>query len=267
MNNIPRNVLRKNIIKMMIVENKKETLYYQRRLNRLLNSKEKFNYKRYHLNEGMMDMLGDAGGSLLKTLGGDIDSIKGYFISAMLDMLGIKDPQTKGVISNVLEQVGMDDITALMSGASGACQAVTEDVVAGLIEFALEDGLEKVVKYIDDLDIPLVDGLVQSYAGGEGMLATKEEEQLVNTITKNIYPVIGKKVEDFVCNLGFLGGEGESKGEFLGDQENPDAKGGEPDQDAAEETINEIFDYNIYHISQKLQRLSDTRKKLQFIQN
>jgi hypothetical protein len=225
-----------------------------------------------------MDSLASMGGSLLQTLGGDIDSIKGYFISAMLDMLGIKEEKTKEVISNVLEQVGMDDITMLLAGGEGACAVVTQDIVAGLIEYALEDGLQNVIKYIDDLDIPLIDGFVSKYAGGEGMLADKEKEKLINTITTNVYPIIGKKVEDFVCSLGFGGGGG-SEGSKLGDDSDAapsdaaedkkpvDSEMQIVDPEAAEEIINEIFDFNIYHISQKLQKLSETRKKLRFIQN
>jgi hypothetical protein len=181
--------------------------------------------------------------TLSKTLGGSIDSVKGYFVNGLLEKLGIENENAKGIITNIVEQFGINDLIGFMTGSYG-CESMTEDIVKGMVEFAIEDGIESIVGFIDELDIPVIDGLLQKFVGGEGMLDNAEEESLVNAITEKIYPVIGDKIEEFICDLGFLGSEEE-----------------------AEEAVNEIFDFNIYDATQKISLYNKRRKKLLIKQN
>ena len=137
---LSRKILRKNILEQLIIENKREILKERKKLKLVIKNKEEYIYSRDVLYEGLMDDLGDIGGGLLKTLGGDIDSIKSYFIGELLEKLGIDDPKTKGMISNIIEQVGMDDLIGFMTGTID-CETLTEDIVKGLVEFAIEDGM------------------------------------------------------------------------------------------------------------------------------
>jgi hypothetical protein len=233
---LTKKILRKNIIKFLAEENERNLIQQRRRLKRLLESKEDYLFSRNVLHEGIMD-------TLSKTLGGSIDSVKGYFVNGLLEKLGIENENAKGIITNIVEQFGINDLIGFMTGSYG-CESMTEDIVKGIVEFAIEDGIESIVGFIDELDIPVIDGLLQKFVGGEGMLDNAEEESLVNAITEKIYPVIGDKIEEFICDLGFLGSEEE-----------------------AEEAVNEIFDFNIYDATQKISLYNKRRKKLLIKQN
>jgi len=246
---INKSYLRKNIIDTMLNENYHSLSYEKARLNRLLTNKERYIYGS-NINEGVLDSIGDIGGGILKTLGGDIDSVKSYFISGMLENLGVTNEKTKDIITNILEQVGMDDLMGIMTGSFG-CDELTEDIVKGLVEYAIEDGIESIVEFIDELDIPVIDGMIGQFAGGEGLMSNVAQEKLVNSITNAIYPVIGDKVEGFVCNLGFLGMGGDA-----------DSEGAPPDEEAEEELVSEIFDHNIFEASQRINMLNRKRRKL-----
>jgi hypothetical protein len=249
---INKSYLRKNIIDVMLNENHNSLVREKTRLNGLLANKEKYIYGN-SINEGMIDSLGDVGGSLLKTLGGDIDSIKSYFISGMLENLGVTNEKTKDIITNILEQVGMDDLMGIMTGTFG-CDELTEDIVKGLVEYAIEDGIESIVEFIDELDIPVIDSMIGQFAGGEGLMSNVAQEQLVNSITNAVYPIIGDKIEGFVCNLGFLGMGG-------------DAEGYPPDEEAEdeEELVNEIFNHNIFESTKRINVLNRKRRKLMIL--
>ena len=239
-----KNLLRENIIDFLIAENKSKLSYERKRLTSLIESKEDYYFSKHVLNEGFMD-------SMTNMLGAGADSVKSYFISGLLESLGIQNEKAKGIIGNIIEQLDMSDLMGFMTGSYG-CESLTEDVVKGLVEFALEDGIESIAGYIDDLDIPMIDGLVQQFKGGEGMLDNAEEEQLVNTITDKLYPIIGEKIEGFICDLGIVG-RGES------------ADSGEEENE--EDLVSEILDFNIYDATQKIKLYSSRNKKLMLKQN
>ena len=238
-----RKSLQKNILYILLEENKIKLHQEKLRFHQLLENKEEYIFSKNNLHESIMDNLGDVGGNILKTLGGDIDSIKSHFIKSMLESLGVTNDKAVGIMTNIIEQLDISDLLGFMTGSYG-CESLTQDIVKGLIEFSLEDGIKSIANFLDELDIPVIDGLIQQYTGGEGLLDNAEEERLVNLITDKIYPVVGEKVEDFICNLGFMGTESD-----------------------AEEAVNEIYDYNIYESYQRIKFYNNRHKKLLIKQN
>lgn len=243
---ISKKVLKRIIIESMINKNEIDLVNSQKILHQSLKNKER--YKNINLINEELDILGDIGSSILKSVGGDIDSIKSYFISGMLESLGVENEKAIGIITNILEQVGIDELFGLMTGTIG-CDDITEVIVKGLVEYALEDGIASIVEFVDELDIPVIDGMIQQFAGGEGILDNREEENLVNAITNKVYPVIGNKIEDFVCGLGFLG---------MGKGRNDD----EGAVEASEELVNEILNYSIRTSYEKTSLLAMRKEKL-----
>ena len=244
---LTKKLLRENIIDFLIAENKLKLSYERKRLASLIESKEDYYFSKHVLHEGFMD-------SMTNMLGAGTDSVKTYFISGLLESLGIQNEKAKGIIGNIIEQLGMDDLMGFMTGSYG-CESLTEDIVKGLVEFAIEDGIESIAGYIDDLDIPVIDGLVKQFQGGEGMLDNAEEEQLANTITDKIYPIIGEKIEGFICDLGIIG-RSESEDDV-----------GDPEAEGVEDIVSEILDYNIYDATQKIKLYNSRHQKLMLKQN
>jgi len=142
------------------------------------------------INEGFFDSISDLSSSAGNATGGFLGgitnlvsgsaggAIKQFIAKKVLQALGINDGPLVLVLSNTIEQLSMDDIKNVYSGATGSCEFVVDTMYKAIIESIAESVSSNIPRWVSE--VPIINSLSSFLNSGGGVSA------IAGALTKEI---------------------------------------------------------------------------------